>query len=47
MPADAHLALHATRYGDRFVNDTNWATVERLETFCAQRGRSLLELAFG
>jgi aryl-alcohol dehydrogenase-like predicted oxidoreductase len=47
MPADARLILHAARYGDRFVNDTNWAMVERLEAFCAQRGRSLLELAFG
>jgi aryl-alcohol dehydrogenase-like predicted oxidoreductase len=47
MPADARLTLHAARYGNRFINDTNWATVERLETFCAQRGHTLLQLAFG
>jgi aryl-alcohol dehydrogenase-like predicted oxidoreductase len=46
-PADARLALHAARYGDRFINDTNWVTVERLEPFCTRRGRTLLELAFG
>ncbi len=47
LPADARLALQAARYGDRFINDINWATVERLERFCAQRERTLLELAFG
>jgi aryl-alcohol dehydrogenase-like predicted oxidoreductase len=47
MPADARLTLHAARYGDRFINDTNWPVVERLEIFCARRGRTLLELAFG
>jgi aryl-alcohol dehydrogenase-like predicted oxidoreductase len=47
MPADARLTLHAARYGDRFINDTNWPIVERLQTFCARRGRTLLELAFG
>jgi aryl-alcohol dehydrogenase-like predicted oxidoreductase len=47
MPEGARLRVHAARYGDRFINDTNWAVVERLETFCAQRGRTLLELAFG
>ena len=47
MPADARLTLHAARYGDRFINDMNWPVVERLETFCVQRGRTLLELAFG
>ena len=30
----------------RFVTDANWPVVERLETFCRDRGRSLLELAF-
>jgi aryl-alcohol dehydrogenase-like predicted oxidoreductase len=47
LPANARLALHAARYGDRFINDTNWTTVERLEPFCTQRGRTLLDLAFG
>ncbi len=45
-PADARLALHAARYGDRFINSPNWTTVERLEPFCTQRGRTLLHLAF-
>jgi aryl-alcohol dehydrogenase-like predicted oxidoreductase len=47
MPAGARLTVHGARYGDRFINDTNWPVVERLEAFCAQRGRTLLELAFG
>jgi aryl-alcohol dehydrogenase-like predicted oxidoreductase len=47
MPAGARLAVHAARYGDRFINDTTWPIVERLEAYCAQRGRTLLELAFG
>lgn len=46
MPAGARLVAHAARYGDRFVNDTNWAVVERLQAFCDARGRTLLELAF-
>jgi aryl-alcohol dehydrogenase-like predicted oxidoreductase len=46
MPADARLTLHGARYGDRFINDTNWSTVERLQAFCAQRDRTLLELVF-
>lgn len=29
------------------MNDTNWGILERLETFCAARGRSMPELAFG
>jgi aryl-alcohol dehydrogenase-like predicted oxidoreductase len=35
------------RYTDRFLNDENFHIIERLRAFCAQRGRSLLELAFG
>jgi len=33
--------------GDRYLTDANWQVVERLEKFCAERGRTLLELAFG
>jgi aryl-alcohol dehydrogenase-like predicted oxidoreductase len=47
MPAGARLAVHAARYGDRFINATTWPIVELLEAYCAQRGRTLLELAFG
>jgi aryl-alcohol dehydrogenase-like predicted oxidoreductase len=28
------------------MNDANWAIVEKLEAFCAQRGKTILELAF-
>jgi len=31
---------------ERYLNDRNWGIVERLDKFCAERGRSLLELAF-
>jgi aryl-alcohol dehydrogenase-like predicted oxidoreductase len=34
------------RMTDRFMTDANWATVERLQSFCDARGHSLLELAF-
>jgi aryl-alcohol dehydrogenase-like predicted oxidoreductase len=30
----------------RYSTDANWALVEKLEAFCKQRGRTLLELAF-
>jgi aryl-alcohol dehydrogenase-like predicted oxidoreductase len=46
MPADARLTLHAARYGDRFVNDTNWPIIERLQAFCTRHNRTLPELAF-
>ena len=35
------------RYSDRFLNDENFTIVEKLREFCAQRNRSMLELAFG
>lgn len=35
------------RYSDRFLNDENFTIVEKLRDFCAQRNRSMLELAFG
>jgi aryl-alcohol dehydrogenase-like predicted oxidoreductase len=31
---------------DRYLTDANWQIVEKLEKFCAERRRSLLELAF-
>jgi aryl-alcohol dehydrogenase-like predicted oxidoreductase len=39
--------LSQKRYSDRFLNDRNLAVVEDLKKFCAERGRSMLELAFG
>jgi aryl-alcohol dehydrogenase-like predicted oxidoreductase len=34
------------RLADRNSTDSNWELVEKLEAFCAKRGRTLLELAF-
>ena len=48
MPVGARLNVHAARYGDRFINDTNWPVVGAAgDVLGAKRGRSLLELAFG
>lgn len=45
VPPGTRMALK--RYSDRFLNDENFRIVESLLPFCAARGRSLLELAFG
>ncbi len=34
------------RLADRYLTDANWQIVERLEAFCASRGRNLLDVAF-
>jgi aryl-alcohol dehydrogenase-like predicted oxidoreductase len=44
MPAGARLNT-AKHLADRYITDANWAIVESLENFCAQRGRTLLDLA--
>ena len=31
---------------DRYLTDSNWKIVERLEEFCARRGHTMLEVAF-
>jgi aryl-alcohol dehydrogenase-like predicted oxidoreductase len=46
LPAGARLTT-TPRTAERYLTERNWALVERLEAFCAARGRSLLELAFG
>lgn len=46
-PMPAGTRLTDTRFSTRFVSDANVAVVERLAAFCAERGRTLLELAFG
>lgn len=46
LPAGARLA-YSQRHIERFVTETNWGMVEELQRFCDQRGRSMLELAFG
>ena len=34
------------RLAERYLSEDHWQKVERLEGFCAERGKSLLELAF-
>jgi aryl-alcohol dehydrogenase-like predicted oxidoreductase len=46
-PMPAGTRLSNPRYSDRVLNDDNLRIVERLEQFCAARGRTLLQLAFG
>jgi aryl-alcohol dehydrogenase-like predicted oxidoreductase len=45
IPAGSRMSYQ--RYSDRFLNDENFRVVESMRAFCAKRGRSLLELAFG
>ena len=46
LPEGARLTT-TKRLADRYLTEENWQIVERLEEFCAKRGRSLLEVAFG
>ena len=34
------------RLADRYLIERNWSLVEQLEEFCAERGHTLLDLAF-
>ncbi len=45
LPEGARLTK-TQRLADRYLTDVNWQIVERLESFCAKRDHSLLELAF-
>lgn len=45
LPAGSRIG-DFRQYQDRHLSDANWAIVEGLHEFCAQRGRTLLELAF-
>ncbi len=45
MPEGARLS-YLKQQADRFLTEANWQKVERLEEFCAKRGRRLIELAF-
>jgi aryl-alcohol dehydrogenase-like predicted oxidoreductase len=45
LPYKARLT-YVKASADRFLTERNWTRLERLEAFCAQRGRGLLELAF-
>jgi aryl-alcohol dehydrogenase-like predicted oxidoreductase len=44
MPEGARFTEDKS-YSDLFMTDANWTKLEKLEAFCAARGRSLLELA--
>ena len=44
-PPGARLAITPV-LSDHFVTEQNWSVLEALETYCAARGRTLLELAF-
>ncbi len=45
-PAPQGARLAGPGLSSRYINDRNWAIVEKLEAFCAARGRTILELAF-
>jgi aryl-alcohol dehydrogenase-like predicted oxidoreductase len=45
LPGKSRLTYVKTS-ADRFLTERNWSQLERLEAFCAKRGKSLLELAF-
>ncbi len=46
FPADARL-VHSKRWSAKFVTEQNWQLLEALDGFCAARGITLLQLAFG
>ena len=45
MPAGARLT-NAPGLAKTYITDSNWTIVEKLEAFAAERGHTLLELAF-
>ncbi len=45
LPKDARLAYSSGH--SEFINDRNWALVEKLDSVAANSGHSMLELAFG
>ena len=46
MPDGARLTLDPNKSDNKYINDANWARVEKLTAFCEDRGHTLLELAF-
>jgi aryl-alcohol dehydrogenase-like predicted oxidoreductase len=46
LPTGARLT-DTKRSADRFLTERNWAAVEKLEAFAAERGKTLLDVAFG
>jgi aryl-alcohol dehydrogenase-like predicted oxidoreductase len=47
QPMPTGTRLSDPRFSTRFANEQNFEVVERLAAFCAERGRTMLELAFG
>ena len=48
LPAGARLASGSQkRFADRFLTPRNWDRLEKLEAYAKERGRSLLDIAFG
>jgi aryl-alcohol dehydrogenase-like predicted oxidoreductase len=47
QPMPPGTRLSDPRLSARFLNDENYSIVEELAAFCAERGRTMLELAFG
>ena len=45
MPEGARLTS-VQRLADKYLGDAQWAKIEGLEKFCAERGRSMVELSF-
>ncbi|HEX4862187.1 MAG TPA: aldo/keto reductase [Rhizomicrobium sp.] len=45
IPANTRFG-RMQRFSDRYMNEENWAIVERLSAFCEARDKSLLDLAF-
>ena len=45
LPAGTRLS-NSKGLADRYMTDENWKIVDTLEIFCAERGHTLLELAF-
>lgn len=46
MPPGSRLAI-MPNLADHYMTDRNWDRVEALQRFCTERGRSMLDLAFG
>jgi aryl-alcohol dehydrogenase-like predicted oxidoreductase len=44
-PPEGARLTQGTSYADLFMTESNWDVLEKLEAFCAARGRTLLELA--
>jgi aryl-alcohol dehydrogenase-like predicted oxidoreductase len=47
QPMPSGTRLSEQRFSTRFMTEKNVAVVEQLAVFCAERGRTMLQLAFG